>query len=284
LKEKPYFLYGINALPLYHPEESIDQIFMSIENSIPLCVGTMTIGGASAPITHAGNLVNLIATALSGVVLAQLIKKGCFCMVESEPGFMEPSTGNLGGFAETYLAEMGNRQISHFLGVPFRTVTAGVGLSERFNEQAIFEMSLSLSQTIFCRAAQYHGLGLINGGRAYSLHALLFCSELVSFVRHNFKGLRIDDETLALDVMKTVGHSVGFMAEKHTAVHCRSDILNNKYFMADSWEQLGQSGKKGLAEKIEADLKQILETHKPEPLSVPIRQQVDSISRKFAAA
>ena len=84
---------------------------------------------------------------------------------------------------------------------------------------------VALVVNIFCRAAQYHGLGLINGGRAYSLHALLFCNELVNFVRHNFKGLRIDDETLALDVTKTVGHSVGFMAEKHTAVHCRSDIL-----------------------------------------------------------
>lgn len=283
LKEKPYFLYGINALPLYYPEESIDQIILSIENGLPLCVGTFAVGGASVPITHAGNLVNLIATALSGVVLSQLIKKGCFCMVESEPGFMDPSTGDVGGFAETYLAEMGNRQIFDFLGLPLKTVTAGVSLSDQFNEQAIFEISLSLSQTIFCHATQHYGLGSINAGRIYSLHALLLCNELVSFIRHNLRGIRINDETLALDVTKAVGHSAGFMAEMHTAEHCRSGILNNKYFRADLGGKTGQSGKKDLSGKIETDLQQILDTHKPEPLSDSIREQVDAILRKFAA-
>ena len=283
LKEKPYMLYGINALPLYYPGESIDQIFLSIENGLPLSVGTFSVGGASAPITHAGNLVNLMATALSGVVLTQLINKGCFCMVESEPGFMDPSTGDVGGFAETYLAEMGNRQISQLLGLPFKTVTAGVSLSEQFDEQAIFEISLSLSETIFCRAAQHYGLGSLNAGRIYSLQALLLCNELVSFIRHNLKGFRIDDETLGLDVTEAVGHSDGFMAEMHTAVHCRSDMLNNKYFKAASGGQSVQGGKSGLSDKIEADLKQVLETHKPEALSDPIREKVDAIMKKFSA-
>ena len=281
LKEKPYFLYGLNALPLYYPEESLDQMILSIEMGLPLCVGTFTVGGASAPITHAGNLVNLIATALSGVVLSQLIKKGCFCMVESEPGFMDPSTGDIGGFAETYLAEMGNRQISDFLGIPFKTVTSGVSLSEGFDEQAIMEISLSLSETIFCRATQNYGLGSINAGRIYSLHALLFCNELVSFIRHNLKGLRIDDETLALDVTRSVGPSGGFMAEMHTAEHCRSGILNNKYFMADLGGQSGMNGKTGLLDRIDSDLKQILESHEPEPLSDSIQEQFDTILRKY---
>jgi trimethylamine--corrinoid protein Co-methyltransferase len=283
LKEKPYLLYGINALPLYYPEESIDQIILSVESGLPLSVGTFAVGGASAPITHAGNLVNLMATALSGVVLSQLIKKGCFCMVESEPGFMDPSTGDIGGFAETYLAEMGNRQISEFLGIPLKTVTAGVSLSERFDEQAIMEISLSLSETIFCRAAQHYGLGSINAGRVYSLHALLFCNELVSFIRHHLKGLRIDDETLALEVTKAVGPSNGFMAEMHTAEHCRSGILNNKYFMADLRGQAEQNEKKGLPYRIDEDLKQVLKTHKPEELSAPIREKLDAILRQFKA-
>ena len=60
-------------------------------------------------------------------------------------------------------------------------------------------------------------------------------------------------------------------------------MLNNKYFKADLGGQTGQSGSKGLADKIEADLQQILDTHMPEPLSDPIREQVDAIMRKFAA-
>jgi trimethylamine--corrinoid protein Co-methyltransferase len=283
LREKPYFSFGISALPLYYPNHSIDQIFLAVENGIPLSVGTMTIGGASAPITHAGNLVNLIATGLAGVVLTQLIEKGCFCMVEAEPGFMDPSTGGLGGFAETYLAEAANSQISRYLGLPLKTVTAGVCLSEQFDQQAIMEVSLSLSHTIFRRAAQHYGVGLIDGGRIYSLHSLLFCNELVSFIRHNLKGIAVDDEALALDVTKAVGHSVGFISEMHTATHCRSDMLNNKYFRPPANQQSEQGSKKSVTEMIDEELQQILGTHKPEPLPDSIREQIDEIIKRFGA-
>jgi len=71
LVEKPYFLHCVTPLPLYYAKPHIDQLVEAVEAGVPVTAGTVTIGGASAPITIAGCVVHSLATDLTAIVLSQ---------------------------------------------------------------------------------------------------------------------------------------------------------------------------------------------------------------------
>jgi trimethylamine--corrinoid protein Co-methyltransferase len=96
-----------------------------------------------------------------------------------------------------------------------------------------------------------------------------------------WRGVRVDDETLALDLTKKLGPGGEYIAEMHTAKHCREELWPAKYFVAKTFETWADEGRKDLKELIDEDLQKILETHEPEPLSAPIQQQLDAIVRKY---
>lgn len=283
LKEKPYFVFTISPMPLYFVKHNIDQIFLTVENGIPANFGGMTVGGASAPITHAGNLVNMMATDFAGIVLMQLIKKGSFCMIGSVPAFIDPLTGSLSGMGEMGLTELARSQISRFFGLPMSS-GAGTSFSPQFNQHAVFDLTASMWHTVFCRAADYVSVGSIEGMLTYSPHALIFCNEMAGLVRHVLKGMKVDDESLALHVTKSVGIGGDFLSEMHTAIHCRSDLWNPRYLRSMTADQWEQGGKKDVVDRIDGDLQRILATHHPEPLPEPIQRRIGAILAQFGVA
>jgi trimethylamine--corrinoid protein Co-methyltransferase len=151
LTEKPYFLHGVTALPLHYSKPHLDQILLGADNGIPLFLGTGTIGGASAPVTIAGNLVHSFATDFAGLVLTQLIKEGSFCMGGTAVGFIDPMTGHLGSVAEAALAEAAKCQIARSLGLPIGAGNAGANRGHQFNQEAISIAVSNMMLTVHTR-------------------------------------------------------------------------------------------------------------------------------------
>ena len=283
LKEKPYFILTISPMPLYYAQHNIDQIFLAVENGIPANMGGMSIGGASAPITHAGNIVSMMATDFAGIVLMQLIKEDSFCMVGSLPAFMNPLTGSLGGIGEIGAVETARRQTASFFGLPMSS-WAGVSLSPKFNQEAVFELTTSMLQTVHSRAADYVSLGSIEGLLTYSPHALLFCNEIIGHVRHMLRGIEVDDERLALDVMKTVGIGGDFLSEMHTARHCRTEMHLPKYSNTMTYDTWVSRGSRDLIDRIDDDLQKTLDTHQIESFPSETKDKIAALLKKRGAS
>jgi trimethylamine:corrinoid methyltransferase-like protein len=281
LREKPFFYVSVSGIPLYYCRNDLEQIMLLIENGIPMAVGTMGIGGASAPVTIAGNVVNCFASDFAGLVLSQLLKKGSFCMVGSTIAFMDPMTGNLGALNEFTLAEMVKCQIGRALGMPQHFVNAGIAAGKDFNQETVLGITLTMMAGIFSQAACCSWLGGIDGLQAFSMHALLLCNELAGTSRRMWQGVRVDEETLALDVTHRVGAGGNYLAEMHTAVNCRKEISPIKYFASKSLESWEQEGRKELKDVIDQDLRRILASHAPEPLPTPVEARLRDIVRKY---
>jgi trimethylamine---corrinoid protein Co-methyltransferase len=284
LKEKPFFIASINGIPLYYSKNDLDQIVMIIENDIPLAVGTASIGGATTPITIAGNVVNCFASDLACLALSQLLKKGSFCMPGSAITFMDPVTGNLGALNEFTLAEMVKCQVGRHLGLPLHYANSGINAGKDFNQETVLGITATIMAGIFSQATSSSYAGSIDALQAFSLHALLLCNELVGTARRMWQGVRVDDETLALDVTHRVGPGGDFLTEMHTAIHCRKELSPIKYFASKTFEAWDESGRKDLKDVIDHDLREILATHKPEPLSVSVQTQLTAIVEKYRAA
>jgi len=271
----------VTPLPLHYADSHIEQIFTAVENNIPLQIGTNSIGGATGPITIAGNLVNLLATSFAGLVLSQLIKKGSFCMDSSIPCFMDPATANISGLAESTLAEMARRQILRRWGIPMGASLAGVTTAADFNQDGVATSTVTMFNTFFQRGNHYNCIGVIEMSLTYSAHALLLADEMASLVRHLFKGIKINNETLALEVINKVGHGGDYLAEMHTATNCRSEIWKNRFFKSQSFEQWEKDGKKDLKDLLDESVKEIMKNHCPEPITDSIKNNIDTILKKY---
>ncbi len=71
LRQKPYFSHGVTPLPLQYFKDHVDQLLIAAENGIPVDVGTASVGGASTPITIAGNVIHCCATELDELLCAR---------------------------------------------------------------------------------------------------------------------------------------------------------------------------------------------------------------------
>jgi len=120
------------------------------------------------------------------------------------------------------------------------------------------------------------GMGL---DRTYTLlypEGLLLDDDIYQRARHALMALDVDEETLALDVVASVGPGGHYLAEKHTRTHMRTSLRRGLP------HELAEGG--GYRDPVEVAREKaawILENHHPEPLEVA--QQVE-LARILAAA
>jgi trimethylamine--corrinoid protein Co-methyltransferase len=88
-------------------------------------------------------------------------------------------------------------------------------------------------------------------------------------------GIAVNDETLAIEAIKSVGPGGNFLAQKHTLNHMHQLWLP-KYMDRrpyDVWEE-NQDGPRDWAR---SEAIKILDTHKPEPLDASISNELSAI-------
>jgi len=284
LFDKPYFLQIITPLPLNYHAMHTDQLIQAVRAGVPVSIGTLPIGGASTPITTAGSIVNSLATDFAAMVLAQVVRRGSFCIGSSDVCFMEPATGSIGNFAQTSLADLIMCQLRRRLGLPSFTGAAGYSASSRFNQDAVAELTAGMLQAFFSRPATLDYCGSLDQGLTYSLHALLLCNDLAGLLRTMWQGVQIDEGTLALDLACQVGPRGNYLAQAHTVEHCREHLWQSRYF-GPNMPQGGAGGAESdLKARIERDLHEILKNHRPEPLDPAVEARMREIRESFAAA
>jgi len=283
LFDKPYFLQIITPLPLNYHAMHTDQLIQAVRAGVPVSIGTLPIGGASTPITTAGSIVNSLATDFAAMVLAQLVRRGAFCIGSSDVCFMEPATGSIGNFAQTSLADLVMCQLRRRLALPSFTGAAGYSSASRFSQDAVAELTAGMLQTFFSRPATLDYLGSLDQGLTYSLHALLLCNDLAGLLRTMWQGLQIDDDALALDLARSVGPRGNYLAQQHTVNHCREHLWQSRYFGPNMPLGNAAGADADLHARIDRDLRELLQNHHPAPLDQSLAAQLRAIRERFAA-
>jgi len=283
LAEKPYFTHIITPLPLYFAKTHSDQVIRGAECGIPVTLGTLSIGGGSAPYTIAGCMTHSLATDFAGMTLSQLVRKGSFCIGSSECRFMEPATGGLGNAVPDFLADMAMRQARSRFGLPPLAGGGGSSRSQRFNQDAAHDIAMGMLRSFYMKPGTLDYVGSIDAGISYSLHALLLGNDLAGMLRCMWKGIPVDDEHLALDVTQSIGLKGNYLGEQHTAKHCRDNYWNTRYFGANYPLSSNLLPGKDLIERIDVDLREILSKHRPEAMPRAIHEQIRTIHAAFEA-
>lgn len=268
LAEHPYFVYyGEPISPLKHPSESLDKLLFCAEKRIPAIYSPAPLSGSNAPITIAGHVAQGLAECFCGLVIHQLTNEGAPFIMGMGPAVLDMATSQSSYNApEYYMAYMAMIEMSHYFDLPCWGY-AGHSDSQIPDEQAALESGMITFIASMCGANLNHDVGYLNFGLTGSLEMMVVGDEIISLVRRMKQGIPVNEETLAIDVIREVGHDGHHLVHPHTLKHLRSTQWRPKLINRKGYEQWEREGSLTLLDHARKSLQRILDTHQPTPLS-----------------
>ncbi|MHA1803370.1 MAG: trimethylamine methyltransferase family protein [Promethearchaeota archaeon] len=229
LKKKPR-IFGIfnPTSPLHLPKIMTNGLEIYAKYNQPLIIAPEALGGTSAPITLAGLVAQTNAEILGAILLAQLYNPGTPVFYGTVSHTTDMRTGNSAiGAIETGLITTAMAQMAQFYKIPSRSL-GGVTDSKALDMQNGIERFQTL---LF---ATQSGINFITCAGTYeatlagALELLPIDNELMGMALRAAEGIKVDEETLAFDIIKRVATSSAkgkiFLNEIHTSKHFRKEL------------------------------------------------------------
>ena len=278
LHQNPFLIiYDEPISPLIHTYDGIAKMFACIEHNVPVIYAPGVVAGGTCPVTKAGTAVQMNAESLSGLVIAQLKKKGAAIIIGGGATPMEMKTSaTLYGSPDAVMNYCGMTELSRFYRIPNFT-EAGCSNAPLPDAQAGAEAAMGLIMNQLCGANLVHDVGYLDGGKTGSLPFLVMCDDYISAARYIGAGTRVDRDTLAAAAIEEAGPAGNYLGSDHTFRHFRSEIWMPSAFnreMYENWEKQGRKSSFNLArERTHA----ILESHNPAALSAGAVARIEAL-------
>jgi trimethylamine--corrinoid protein Co-methyltransferase len=120
-------------------------------------------------------------------------------------------------------------------------------------------------------------LGICGVDQGSSLAMLIMQHELLGYVERIMRGIKVSDERLGLDVIRSVGHDGNFLAELHTVQHFRQELWFPGLLDREFWSKWVEQGASSMHHRCIAMKDKVLKEHTPEPLDDDTARELDKI-------
>jgi trimethylamine--corrinoid protein Co-methyltransferase len=284
LREKPFLIhYAEPTSPLSHSYGALRKLFLCADRKIPVNYTPAVLAGATGPVTLAGAIIQANAEALSGLVLHQLRSRGAPIISGFAVAPMDMRTTSCAyGSPEYRLALSACADLYHYYGIPVWG-TAGCSDANTLDQQAAVEWAISILTAALDGANLVHDVGYLGQGSVGSPAAIVMCSEIISYVKRLTRGIELESDRIGMEVIRRVGPGGNFLAEEHTLRFYRKEQWQPKFFNRDNVEVWQTKGGKGFGEIATEKAREILRTHKPEPLPESVLNRLSQIVKKAEA-
>jgi trimethylamine--corrinoid protein Co-methyltransferase len=277
-RKSPNFVGGGCVIsPLQHCGMALGAWLSLIPKGVPSFVATESIAGGTAPVTLAGAFVVALADVMSGVAITQLIKRGAPVMWSiglSHILDMRHLEG-LTGAAERAFYLAANTQLSRYVGIPSWSGTTTD--SKCLDAQAGYEEALGFLTIQLCQSNWVMAVGGTLASKGISFEAAVFENELIGMVKRIQRGVEVNRDTLAVDLICERGPGGHFMASKHTLKYYKTEYQAAEVTNRESIGEWRKKGSKDLAQVAREKALQILQEHQPEPLPEDVQEQVHAV-------
>lgn len=215
----------------YHPEETdgIMRVARSRQRSRFAMISPEVMMGTTGPTTLAGALIQQNAEVLAGTILAQMVKPGTPVIYGcvSAPADLRSAEISQGNF-ETGLLNVGAVQMADHYGMPSR-ISPGNTSDRKPSARAAVEMAMGLYMGL-AAGGNLITTGLLDSTLMVSYEHLVLMDELIGQIKSVAGGIKMDEVSQALDVIKEHGHpSPGFLTSDHTLKYMKHDIYYSDY-------------------------------------------------------
>jgi len=277
LRKPIYALFTTYESPLRNNREQLGCLLWAAERGIPIIyLGGPTVG-LESPVTGASAMVVYLASALSGLAIAQLKRRGAAVVIGSVPSAMDLRTARPAyGSPELNLYSAAATDLARYLGLPFMG-TAGASESKRLDSQAAIEISQQILMSALSGTALVHDVGFLDCADIGSLSLLVMADEVIDMVKRTMRGVEVNRETIMLDIIEKVGPGGHFLAQRESVSLSRREIWMPRILDRDPYPIWSQKGGKSMEERIGERLEKILATHEPPALSRDAQERIQAV-------
>jgi trimethylamine--corrinoid protein Co-methyltransferase len=234
-------LSSVNS-PLVYGWGQCEGAMASAELGIPVCVNSSAVAGATAPVTLAGNVVQMNAEILAALTILQLHRPGAPVVYAAHPMALDMRTGTPSiSMGEVGLMSAACVEIGRFYGLP--TSSNGICTDACTPDpMATLEKWGNGYLPLMAGANVNGGAGSLACVSTVSLEQVVIDNDVYGHIFRQARGLQVDDATLAADVIAKVGPGNSYLMEEHTLAHFRGEYYQSPLanrMSAPAWEAAG---------------------------------------------
>lgn len=273
LLQRPRAITIVNTnTPLQFDKNMLETMMVFIKYSQPVIIAACSMAGTTAPVTLAGTIALTNAEVLAGIAVAQMLQEGTPVVYGSQTTTSDMKTGCIAiGSPEGALCYEYAARLAKAYGLPCRgggTLTDAKSLSAQAGYEAM------LTQLVTHRAGTnllFQSSGIMDGYASMSYEKFIVDLEIIKMVKRYLAGVKVNPDTLAVDVINSVGIAGQFLTADHTMRHCRKEPFIPEISLRGTVQ--GDPSDK-LLEKIRNKMNKMLETYQKPDISQEIQNKL----------
>ena len=279
---RPNFTPSICPLsPLTLPDNSCTIIINAARSGLGILVLPMALSGGTSSATLAGTLVTHNTEVLSGIILAQLTKKGVPCTYGSTSTILDLRFGTSSiGSPEYGMINASIAKLAQYYRLP-SYVGGGASDSKIPDTQSGYEFTLSATLSALAGGNIVFGSGVLEQGLTIDYAKLVMDAEMVRMIQVAIGGIEISDDKLAMDVIHEVGPGGAYISHEHSLRSMRSQSRSKLFDRRsrEDWMELTDGA--SMHERAYESAIGIIQNHKPYSLPADAPETMDEIVKEF---
>jgi len=269
LRRNPVLSLGLfPASPLRWEEPLLHHALRVIEYGQVIGIGSNVICGIQSPITPAANIALENAERLAGLCIVKAINPDTPVFFCNHSYQLDLATGDIasGSPEQTLMPFLGQKLLEYYgfhlmVNHPVLDTSAHVP-----DGQAAAEKMMYMLFTALGGSKGIGGVGQLK--EIFCYEQAVIDNEIAGYVKHLMKGLIIDDESLAVDLIAAQGPGGNFIDVEHTLKHMRECFYQPQVFYRRRLSEWLESDGETALERSHARVQEIL-AQEPERYLTP---------------
>jgi trimethylamine--corrinoid protein Co-methyltransferase len=279
-ERRPNYAYTIEpSSPLVGDSDALDKLVFVARHRIPLVYAPSLVAGKTAPMTAAGAIVQAAAESWLGLVLAQAIQPGLPFVMGGVLSIADAGLNLAYGAPELALMMAGLTELAHYAGLPVWQTGGGTD-SKCLDEQAAIEGSLSAFFSALSTGDLCHAVGYTESGATGSVFQLVMMDDAIGYSRRITRGIEVNEDTLAVEVIHHVGPNGHYLREPQTRRLFKTEFWFPNLCDRRNFEEWNQMGRTTMRERAIARAQDILARHQPSPIKPATQKVIDKVLAK----
>ncbi len=206
---------------------------------------------------------------------------GCRAIQDAVPGapflYMVPAAHDLplAGGHEVDLFTPAAVQLAAYVGLPVCADALATGAADP-GWQAGADNALAALGAVACGGAVITGAGTLAGGLEFSAEQLVMDAEVFSWTSRMAEGIPVDEDTTALEAIKSVGIGGNYLSQRHTRRHMRG-VWRPRLLDRSPWDAWVAAGRPESPELARGLVEHLLASHEVAPLDAVVSDTLAGI-------